>query len=136
MDTSDVTLDIFRLIGHSNQQTQVFYSIIITIGRSSCDMRSDAEVMLTAHRIHNRNYSEQYAFSHIPTMYQKCQEKKYIYICITEVSLGTVTPITLYKQGKWEINQVSGKAFQLGKSFVRLFSCTGIQSSSNPKSLD
>lgn len=46
-------------------------------------MRSDAEVMLTAHRIHNRNYSEQYAFSHIPTMYQKCQEKKkYIYVSL------------------------------------------------------
>jgi len=71
-----------------------------------------------------------------PLCIKSVRRKKNIYICITEVSLGTVTPITLYKQGKWEINQVSGKAFQLGKSFVRLFSCTGIQSSSNPKSLD
>lgn len=35
--------------------------------------------------------------------------KRNIYTYIPEVSLGTVTPITLCKPGKREINQVSGK---------------------------
>lgn len=88
-------------------------------------------------RKHTVQNTSNYVFFLISTYVSKVSgEKKNKYIYIPEVSLRTVTPITLYKQGNREINQVSGKNLQLGKFFLRLFSCAGIESSSNPRWLD